>query len=82
MGPFEYPKDEDYGQVVSLAPYKLDDGSFYHGQWTREGKQPHGRGVRVWDSGSRYEGQFNHGLMEGLGRIINEIGDIYEGEWK
>ena len=32
-------------------------------------------------NGSKYEGQFEKGLIEGLGVVTNKNGETYHGEW-
>ena len=48
----------------------------------------HGYGTLLWSGGSKYIGQYNHGYMDGLGKLTwgNEektwVGDFYFGEFK
>ena len=51
----------------------------YHGQ-TRYGK-PHGRGVKTWTDGERYEGDFVDGELT-RGVYTWADGNRYEGEWR
>jgi hypothetical protein len=35
-----------------------------------------------YPDGSSYEGEWNHGVPNGRGKLTLENGDTYEGEWK
>ena len=39
----------------------------------------HGNGVRTWDNGDVYDGEFRHGMAAGQGKITYANGQIYEG---
>lgn len=41
-----------------------------------------GRGIQVWQDGSRYEGYWKNNKANGFGRLIHADGDVYEGEWR
>lgn len=41
-----------------------------------------GRGVQVWEDGSRYEGEWINDRACGKGKLVHGNGDVYEGEWK
>jgi hypothetical protein len=44
--------------------------------------QVHGKGVSVYASGNKYEGQWIDGKINGFGVLTYSDGDVYEGEWK
>lgn len=41
---------------------------------------PNGKGFKIFDDGSVYEGYFMNGKYHGYGRLITD-GNIYEGQW-
>lgn len=51
--------------------------TYYLGQWNRSNKRE-GRGVLIKD-GSIYEGFWKNNLENGVGRFINQQGDVYQG---
>ena len=53
--------------------------SYYEGDLV-DGIQ-HGKGVYVWDDGTRYEGDFFEGNITGHGVSYYTNGDEYDGEW-
>lgn len=68
-------KDAAYGRAggITNTPVKpLADG------------KRHGRGVRVWSDGSRYEGDWFQDVQHGFGVYVGsgQFGARYEGEWK
>ncbi len=46
------------------------------------GNCENGYGVKVWNNGARYEGNFKSGLMEGKGKCYFGTGDSWDGDWK
>lgn len=57
---------------------KYDNGSFEG--YMKEGKR-HGKGVYVWQDGSRYEGDWFKDLKQGKGVFRWDNGDVYEGSF-
>jgi hypothetical protein len=43
---------------------------------------PHGKGVKTWPNGHRYEGDWNNGEREGKGTYTWPSGESYKGEWR
>ena len=67
-------------QFKNGKPYiKSFDGMEYNGDIANE--LPHGNGILTSSNGYIYEGQFNMGVKEGLGKEILPNGDMYEGEF-
>lgn len=66
--------------VDSKPPVKVEDG-IYQGEWDPTGHR-HGRGVEVFEDGSKYVGYFNHDKMDHFGRLILANGDLYEGNFE
>jgi len=59
----------------------LGKGITFNGQM-KDGVR-HGKGVQVWEDGSRFEGEWvNDRACTSKGKLIHGNGDIYEGEWK
>ncbi|OMJ74414.1 hypothetical protein SteCoe_26671 [Stentor coeruleus] len=54
--------------------------SIYRGESDAEGR-PHGRGIKV-DKQGKYIGYFFEGKPHGMGRLISNTGDIYQGEFR
>ena len=46
-----------------------------------EKKQREGKGIQIWNDGSKYEGYWKNDKANGRGRLIHSYGDVYEGEW-
>lgn len=71
---------QGYG-VMNFTNYDVYDGDWDNGKM-------HGHGVyKFWDSkkdriGKTYEGQFNHGVREGVGRMDYSNHDVYQGTWQ
>lgn len=42
----------------------------------------HGRGVFRWPDGSYYEGDFDHNVRSGEGKLVMTNGKSYEGLWR
>jgi hypothetical protein len=42
----------------------------------------HGRGVYIWKDGTKYEGNFLNGKIEGVGHYLNKDGKILAGLFK
>ena len=82
LGLFEYDQDDaQYGtDLITRGPYELDNGAIYKGQWTKDGLRQ-GKGIQIWQDGSKYEGYWANDMANDKGRLIHADGDIYEGEW-
>ena len=52
----------------------------YKGYWNIN-KKKNGFGILVNTDGSKYEGTFRNGKLEGLGRYITIVGDFFEGNF-
>jgi hypothetical protein len=54
----------------------------YSGQFSKNPLLPHGYGIFIQNqSGTIYEGERMNGLRSGFGRLIQDNGLIYEGQW-
>jgi hypothetical protein len=83
LGPFVFDRNEEINNrmdLITRGPYELDNQAIYQGQWTREGLRE-GRGIQVWQDGSKYEGYWKNDQANGYGRLIHADGDCFYGEW-
>lgn len=55
---------------------QIGDKTYYLGQWRKSGDLKEGRGILVKD-GSIYEGFWKNDMENGVGRFINQNGDVY-----
>jgi hypothetical protein len=55
------------------------NGDFYIGP-VNDQLQPHGKGIKIYKDGTKYEGDFINGYSQGKGKLIEKkSGKIYEG---
>lgn len=73
---------EENEELVLMPTVKMQDGSFYKGQWNLNSEQPEGTGAMVHCDQSKYIGTFKKGVKSGNGRIIKIDGGFYEGGFK
>ena len=81
-----YPSTSNARTATKTAPKATTtkgriqyEHSYYEGDLV-DGIQ-HGKGVYVWDDGTRYEGDFFEGNITGHGVSYYTNGDEYDGEW-
>ena len=59
----------------------LSNGETYAGKFEEDKK--HGFGTYTWEDGTRYEGNWVKGKMEGQGKMIGSDGSVvHSGKWK
>jgi hypothetical protein len=82
LGPFIFDKVDSPRStaLINRAPYELDNGAIYHGQWVKDGHRE-GKGTQIWKDGSKYVGYWKNDQANGKGRLIHADGDVYEGDW-
>eukprot|EP00948_MAST-09A_sp_MAST-9A-sp1_P003568 g3568.t1 len=87
----QWQNDVPYG----LGKFTWMDGGYYHGEYLAvldkyshgvlfphpTGKR-HGKGIRVWSNGNRYEGDWVDDYMHGKGVYIFVEGGTYEGDFQ
>jgi len=76
-----YPIMNDKYEVEIRKPVEYEDGSIYYGEWMKGTKNKHGRGIQLWEDGTRYEGYFQFNKANLKGRLLHSDGDVYEGNW-
>ena len=82
LGPYKYrskPLDTTVS-VIRRNAILVGNLVIYTGEWNSN-LQRHGRGVQIWKSGAKYEGNWRDDKANGDGRFIYGNGDVYEGEW-
>ena len=66
----------------TFIPNKIvENGAKYEGEWNTITNVKEGRGVQIWQDGSRYDGYWSDDMANGHGRLIHADGDVYEGYW-
>jgi hypothetical protein len=76
--------DFDYFQNESLQYEELkqiDQDTIYYGQKNSKGER-HGYGIMLKKTGVKHIGYWKNNSFEPFGRVIDEKGDIYEGNYK
>jgi len=94
LGPFDYtawsePKDEenedqdpddDNEKRIPQDEWMVRKrGAQYRGEVSTENLRPDGKGIKVHQGRSVYEGYFKDGYCHGFGRGISAAGEIYQG---
>lgn len=76
-----YPIMTEKYEVEIRPPVEYEDGSVFYGEWMKGTKNRHGRGIQLWEDGTRYEGYFQFNKANLKGKLIHSDGDVYEGNW-
>ena len=78
----EYPPLDD-GIIVEInGPLKFENNSsVYYGEWDFTNNMRHGRGIQLWNEGSKYYGYWIKDKASKKGKLYHNDGDLYEGEW-
>ncbi|CAM9232703.1 unnamed protein product [Ascophyllum nodosum] len=77
----EFIRDQAWGQgVYRYAISGGGAGDYYLGSW--ESDRRHGKGILRWANGSRFEGYWKAGDIDGKGVFDYACGDCYRGEFK
>ena len=63
-----------------MKSFSYSTYNFYSGEKSEDGKR-HGQGIQYWNDGSYYDGQWKLDLPMGYGKLRDEYGNVYNGEW-
>lgn len=77
----EYPPLKDSVAVEVRPIVGFEDYSTYLGEWNKHNTLKHGRGIQVWEDGTKYTGYYVNNKAHVKGKLIHSDGDVYEGEW-
>ena len=75
LGAYEFTVNTLPGSLWK-GPTRLADGSVYVGEWNEEG-EPDGNGTMYYIEGGICEGRWQKGKLNGEGRRISPLGDVY-----
>ena len=85
LGPFDHfagrdPDDDLDSQRMLKTDFETRrSGASYRGQVNIENFRPDGMGFKVYPNNSMFEGFFEEGQINGLGRGITSRGEVYQG---
>ena len=78
----EYGCINDGVEVEKRPPQEyIKDKVIYYGEWDKDKNIRHGRGIQIWEDGSKYIGYWKEDKACGKGKLYHPDGDIYDGEW-
>jgi hypothetical protein len=60
---------------------KRRSGAMYRGDVLSANRRPDGKGFKVFNGSSVYEGTFHDGTCHGIGRGITAKGEVYQGDF-
>jgi len=67
------------GRTMQLDWETRRSGAQYRGEIAMYNRRPDGRGIKVYQGKSLYEGYFSNGMCNGWGRGITSAGEVYQG---
>ena len=76
----QYPALTD-GVKVILIQVLFPNMSEYSGEWNPDKKERHGRGIQIWSDKSSYIGMWKDDKINGMGKLILNTGEYYEGNF-
>ena len=79
------PKAQGDASVEQNKPPRFQDGDgsgYYIGELSADGKERHGRGTMIYDSGCEFTGTFVSDKFHGKGHYVWTDGDNQDGTWK
>jgi hypothetical protein len=59
---------------------RVHNNDIYEGMWNID-KKFHGYGILIKSDGSKYQGIWESGLINGIGRFYTQTGDLYDGNF-
>lgn len=71
---------ESTGVEQSQSP-SAEPLSWYEGDWSEDGTQPHGQGTYQWPDGTVLTGTWVSGQVHGTARVERSDGCWFDGEW-
>ena len=78
----KYTPLEDNIKVEINGPTQFENNNaIYYGEWDYSNNMRHGRGIQLWNEGSKYYGYWVKDKASIKGKLMHSDGDIYEGEW-
>ena len=80
----KYKDSEKFSTMLETRSFFIfENFDMYEGQWNIAANKPEGQGVMIRARDHKlFEGYFAEGKLNGHGRSINELGDLYVGQWK
>ena len=76
----KYPPLSD-GIHVIMTQVRFPNLAEYSGEWNPKTEERHGRGVQVWSDRTTYLGMWKEDKISGLGKMILNNGEYYEGDF-
>ena len=80
-----YLSDEEEDKEERRMPQehfeKRRSGAMYRGEVLSTNRRPDGKGFKVFNGASVYEGTFHEGACHGIGRGITARGEVYQGDF-
>ena len=72
----------DSSKIIYKMDYLLKKNIYYSGEFSKINLTPEGIGIKKNNRGDIYKGNFENGLFNGYGKLIEKNGTIYQGFWK
>lgn len=83
LGPFNFflqkAENEELADTKTMIKNfeKRKTGTLFRGEINSQSEKPDGKGFKIFQNGSMYEGYFQDGKTHGIGRGISSKGDTY-----
>ena len=72
----------DSSKIIYKIDYLLKKNIFYSGEFSKINSSPEGIGIKKYNKGDIYIGNFENGLFNGYGKLIEKNGTIHQGFYK
>jgi len=66
-------------KTLSMKFDQRKTGTLFRGEINNISGKPDGRGIKIFQNGSIYEGYFADGHTHGFGRGVTSRGEVYQG---